>query len=83
MKKMISRDIKKLYLINPQLTALQQLGFEYIIIGKQEKRLYAFFDTEIRSLKDYAKYDGIALNVNLLPRFVLDKLEPDVFYKII
>lgn len=67
---------------SPQIMALQQLGFEFIILGKQGKRPYAFFDTNVGNLSEYATYNGIALSVDLFPPFVTNKLEPDVFYKI-
>ena len=67
---------------SPQLNALTQLGFEYIILGQQSKRVYAFFDTDISKLSDYAKFKGIALSVDLFPPFIIEKLRPNVFYKI-
>lgn len=67
---------------NPQIDALRKLGFEYIIVGEQRKRLYAFFEVNSDKLSKYATYNGIALNTNLFPEFVIEKLDNNTFYKI-
>ena len=65
-----------------QIKALRTLGFKYIIVGECKRRLYAFFDTDIKHLCDYAKINGLALNIDLFPSILISRLEKDTFYKI-
>ena len=67
---------------NPQIDALRKLGFEYVIVGEQRKRLYAFFEVNSDKLSKYATYNGISLNTNLFPEFVIEKLDNNTFYNI-
>ena len=65
-----------------QIRALRALGFKYIVVGRYKRRLYALFDTDINRLSDYAKINGLALDTNLFPSALINRLEKDTFYKI-
>lgn len=80
MKYEIKRNIKKLDIQNPQINALKTLGYEYIIVGQQRKRVYALNKTDIGKLSKYATFDGLAIPVNRFPMFIIEAMEKNTLY---
>lgn len=75
-------EIKQLNITNPQFDALKTLGYTYIMVAKQRKRIYVTNTTNLQKTSKYAKYDALAISTKRFPMIAIDKMETNIFYKL-